>query len=321
MVNSKPPVFLFIGSDNYLKDKALEELSSSLLDSSSKKLDYKVFYGSDADIREVLDYANTIPFSATKKVVVVKDVEKLPREDRVRLITYIKKPVDSTCLVLQSSDESLLEEDSALSQYVSIRRFGQMTDRELGAWIERFLKSKSGKKSISADAIEVLKELQGQNLLSLDQELEKLITFVGARDEIKPDDVEAIVGRSLMAAAFDLTAAIEKKDVSSAMRVIADLALSGKKHYEIVGLLCWYLRRMMKARVLRDRGESDSSIAGALRLNRRYADEFFDQLEALNIDQIKSGMNVLLEADLDLKRTKYDPALILEFAVLRLCLL
>ena len=51
--------FLFIGEDGYLKDKAMEDLAASILDGSSKQLDYKVFYGSQADTKDVLDYITT----------------------------------------------------------------------------------------------------------------------------------------------------------------------------------------------------------------------------------------------------------------------
>ncbi len=319
MVNPKPSVFLFVGSDSYSKGKALDELRSSLLDSSSNQLDYKVFYGNDADIREVLDCAKTVPLLAAKKIIVIKDAEKLSKEDKQRLIDCMKKGPGSTCFVLQCSDDSFLEEDGDLTGSASVRRFDGLTDHEVDLWMKRILDS-NGKKLMTPDAMEALKELQGQDLLSLNQELEKLVTFVGERDEINSSDVEEVAGKTLAATAFDLTAAIEGNRMDDAMRIIAELTLSGKKHYEIIGLLCWQLRRMMKARILRDKGEPDSRIASALKVNRRYANGFFDQLNALDINKIRARMRILLEADLHLKRTKYEPALILEFAVMRLCL-
>lgn len=321
MVNSKPSVFLFIGNDIYLKNRALEELSSSLLDRSSKELDYKVFYGGDLDIAEVLDHANTIPFLASKKLIVIKDAEKISREEASRLITYIKNPISSTCLILESADDSFLSGENDVAGYVNVRRFDNLSDNELSAWIKRLISKKSGSKTISTDAVESIKELQGQDLLSLDQELEKLIAFVGEKGEISSDDVGEVVGRTLTVSAFDLADAIETKKIDDALSIIADLILSGKKHYEIIGLLCWHLKRVMKAVMLREKGESDFRIANALRISKRYADDFFGQLAALDLGKVRLRMQILLEADLDLKRTKYDPALVLEFAVIRMCLI
>lgn len=324
MVNpaiSKAPVFLFIGNDSYLKDRALEELSSSVLGDSSKELDYRVFYAGESDLREILDCATTIPLSAKRKIIVLKDADRLPGADKKRLIDYIKNPVNSTCFVLESLDDSFLAEDGSLSGLISVRRFDHPAGEEIGSWIKGFLKSAATSKTISSDAVETLKELQGHNLLSLRQELEKLMAFVGDRSEISTDDVGKVVGKSLLASAFDLTDAIEFKRIDDAIHVISDLVLSGKKHYEIIGLLCWHLKRQMKARLARDKGETDFRIASMLRIPRRYADEFFGQLASLDIDKIRRRMQILLESDLDLKRTKYDPALVLEFAVIRMTLI
>lgn len=321
MVTPKSPVFLFAGNDSYLREKALEELGSSVLDSSSKQLDYNVFYAGDSDIREVLDCAGTIPLASKKKVIVIKEADRFNKESKARLAAYIRNPVSSTYLVLQSEDESFLDSFDDLARYVNIRRFDHPAGEGIDAWIRNFLSSACSTKRISQDAVEALRELQGQNLLSLEQELGKLIAFTGNRAEISPDDVEEVVGKSLSVSAFDLTDAIELNNIGDAMRIISELILSGKKHYEIIGLLCWHLKRVMKARIARDRGESDPQIVRALRIHSRFAVDFLRQLAVFDIGKIRARMQILLEADLDLKRTKYDPALILEFAVIKMCLI
>jgi len=57
-----------------------------------------------------------------------------------------------------------------------------------------------------------------------------------------------------------------------------------------------------------------------LKIGRRYADEFFKQANSMTLPQAMSRLAILLEADLDIKRTKFDPNLVLEFAIIRLCL-
>lgn len=318
MVESKVPVFLFIGEDDYLREKAIKDLSSSLLDSSSRELDYKVFYGGETSAREILDVAATMPFLASRRLVVIKDFEKLSKEDIDRIITYLRKPSESTCLVLETKDDSVTKEYASMTRYVNIKRFDTLIGQELSSWIKQFVASHG--KSIDETAVKDLKELQGQNLLSFAQELEKLITFVGERDRIKLDDVEALVGKSLTLSAFELTWAIERNRVDDAIRIVSDLLLIGKKHYEIIGLLCWHFNRILKAKMLEVKGESRFGIVNSLKIHKRYSDDFFKQLDSLEIDQVRSKMRVLLDADLDIKRTKFDPALVLELAIIRLCL-
>ena len=116
MVNPRPSVFLFAGNDTYSKEQAIKKLKSSLLDSSSLELDYKVFDGVDAEVRDILDYVSTIPFLASKRLVIIKHFEKFSKEDTSRLISYIKNPIKSTCLVLDAEDDSLLKDYPGISR-------------------------------------------------------------------------------------------------------------------------------------------------------------------------------------------------------------
>ena len=62
MVNTKPAVILLVGKEKYLKEKAINDLRSSLLDSNCQELDYKVLHGTDTSADEILSSVSTIPF-------------------------------------------------------------------------------------------------------------------------------------------------------------------------------------------------------------------------------------------------------------------
>jgi DNA polymerase-3 subunit delta len=193
-----------------------------------------------------------------------------------------------------------------------------MTGRELVSWVEGFL-SKLGK-SIEPGAAAALTELQGNNLLSMTQELEKLASFSGKRKSITAEDVEELTGRSLAASAFDITRAIDGNKIDDAMKICSDLIRTGRKEHEIVGLLCWHLRRVLKAKMMQARGLGTGQIALAMNVGRRYQDEFFRQVSGLKTARIRSRIMALLDADLDIKRTRLNPRIVLEIAVIRLCL-
>jgi DNA polymerase-3 subunit delta len=289
MVNLKPSVFLFVGNDGYSKEKEIEEISGSLFDGSSRELDYKVFYGGEADAREIIDYINTVPFAASKRLAVVKGFDKLPQEEKARLIASIEKPLKSACLVLETGGNF---EYSRLPGHVKVRRFAEPADSQVLPWMKKILASKG--KAIQGKAAMILKELRGKDLASLSQELEKLSLFVGERKEVEAADVEAVVEKSLTASAFDLADAVEAKDVNKALDIVSGLVRAGKRPHEITGLLCWHFKKILRAKIRRSRPR--------------------------DIERIRAKMAILLEADLAIKRPRYDPAFALEFAIIRLCL-
>ncbi|MDO8525346.1 MAG: DNA polymerase III subunit delta [Candidatus Omnitrophota bacterium] len=320
MVNSEHTVFLFIGNDSYSKEQALRKIERSLLDSSSREFDYKVFDGANTEARDILDHVSTIPFLASKRLVVVRNFEKLSAEDVERVLIYIKNPIKSTCLVLDAGDESVLKQYPQISRYVILNRFAVLADSRFHARAKEILSSAPGGKDISSDASKALKELYGDDMGSVAQELQKLSSFAGDRARIEVRDVEELSGKNPDSSAFDLTDAIEALDLKGALSIISELMLSGKKHYEIIGLLCWQMNRLFKGRILMDRGTPLPQIAGLFKINPRYQDRFFRQLKAHSLAQIESNMEVLLETDLGIKSSKYDPDLALEFAVIKLCL-
>lgn len=310
-------VFLFTGMDSYSKGKAVEELIQTVLGGSARELNCKVFYGAECPASQILDYLATLPFLSPKRIAVVKEYDRLSKESKALIIEYIKKPARSTCLILETGQRHVSDEQS-LGGHAAIRRFDGPTDSELTSWIRRVLASKG--KRIEDDAVAALKELKGQDLLSMDSELEKLALFTGERDYVTMGDVEEVVAKGLTASAFDLMNAIDNRDIDAAVNIVSESMLAGKKPYEMIGLLCWHLKRVMKAKTLLAGGASDLQAAYALKIGARYRGEFFRQARALDSARIKSRLGILLDADSNIKRAKYDPGLVLEFTVIRLCL-
>jgi len=322
MVSSRSSVYLFVGNNEYLKEKAIADLKSAILKGAcGDDLDYKVFYGGEVDFREVLDSVATIPFLSAKKLVVIKNVEDLNDENLGRLIACIKKLLKSTVLVLDAKSDSAGSVPGELAGLANVSRFNEMTDAEFHGWVKKSVESKTGsRKNIEDDAASQLKDLHGKDLLVLSGEIEKLIAFTGERNLITLADVEKVSARSAFSSAFDLTHAIENNNPDIALSIASELTATGRKHHEIIGLLCWHLRKVLRAKTLQAKGEPDSRVAYKLGIGRRYQDNFFKQVNSIGIKETREKLKILMDADLDIKRSRLDPTLILEFVVMKLCL-
>ncbi len=319
MVRSHPAVFLFIGNDAYSKEKAVESLAAGISKGAPKDLEYKVFRGKDACPGDILDHIRTAPLFSEKRLILIRDAGQMSPEGIGLLAGMLKDIPQSTCLVFDFENDSVLKDCPDLAKAASVKMFGELEGQRLISWAADLVSSRSGK-TIDDDAIRLLAELKGTLPIDLAGELEKLIAFTGERKTIRSSDVEEAVGRSVSASAFDISWEIGKKDASGALRLVSDLVSSGKRPHEIVGILSWHLKRVLRALVLRRDGRPDHEIAREVRIRRDDFDIFFKQLGAFGIDGVKSKMEILLSADLDIKRTRYDPGLVLEFAIIRLCL-
>ncbi len=313
------PVCLFVGEEDHVKEKAVRQLKRALLARETAELNYNVFYGDDSGAREILDCAATLPFFSGKRLVVVKKAEKLTHEDAKLIASYAAAPQRATCLVLCSSDDSIL---GALydPDHVRVVRFDRIPAFTLSHRIREAVAVYG--KTIDDESVELLKELFGHSEGEiLEREIEKLGSFVGTRPRIGVHDVETVAGRGLANSTFELTDAIGRGDVAGALRVLQDSPSTPASRYsDIVGLIAWHLRTLSKGMRLAARGTSTSALARTLRIPRRLEKDFLTRLKKFEAGGLSSKLEILLRADLDMKTGRMDSRSAIETAIVRLCL-
>ena len=94
------PVYVVIGSQDLLRELAVDALTESAVDGERTPFTYERFDGEDADGAQVAMAANLLPMLGGCRVVVVKRAQKL-LEKSGELQAYIGDPSPSTILVLE----------------------------------------------------------------------------------------------------------------------------------------------------------------------------------------------------------------------------
>ena len=94
------PVYLIYGEQELLLDRAVRRLRDRLSEAADLDFNMETFDGAEVTAQEVVNAANTMPFMSDKRLVVVRDVDKMVADDLARLADYAKDPAPYTCLVL-----------------------------------------------------------------------------------------------------------------------------------------------------------------------------------------------------------------------------
>ena len=94
----------------------------------------------------------------------------------------------------------------------------KVKDYKLQEWIGEYVKSQGYK--INAKAISLLDEHLGNDLNRIVNEIEKLALNLKGKKEITEDDIERYIGISKEYNVFELQAAIAKKDLAKAIKII-----------------------------------------------------------------------------------------------------
>ena len=81
------PLYIFKGDQIYLIDQALQELKNRVL-GEADDTNYIIFHGDSASAEEILESASTIPMFSNRKLVVVKNAEKLNTKELAFLEPY-----------------------------------------------------------------------------------------------------------------------------------------------------------------------------------------------------------------------------------------
>ena len=212
--------------------------------------------------------------------------------------------------------------------------------------IEAFIRSKlrADAKTMNPEAVQAFRDLVAPNLREIANELEKLITYVGKRNEILPEDVRAICSASRQAVIWELTDALGARRTAQAIAALENLLDSGDQPIGILMMLVAQFRLMLLARDLMQRklitardGQGgnfefvkaferlpepvtahfprtkEGALPNAWRLYRcALAAKNFSTTELIR------AMDLLLEANRQLVTTQLDDRLVLEEAIAKI---
>jgi DNA polymerase-3 subunit delta len=319
MVKGHGSVFLFCGEDSFLKDDARRKLISEIQPSSASGLDIDKYDAKD-ESADIFSALNTLPLLSQKRVVVVKDIDRLPEHRREPLLKYIKSPSRHTLLILDGSKRASESKFiKSISSYAKTYDLKKRSPYEMKRWAQDAFNA--GKRPISPPALELFMELKGsQDLSAISNEIEKLITYKGGAGRIEEADVLNNIGKSASRTAFNLVDAVSFKKRDTALSIARELmGGSGRAVQEMLGLMGWQFRRLWKARRLKAKGYSNQDICSELRIRHFAVNKFTSQMARFDDKELKRCFALLVKADRGIKNGRNKPENILEELVLKLC--
>jgi DNA polymerase-3 subunit delta len=210
------PVYYFFGEDDFLKDARTRELVEAAVDPATRDFNLELRRGSELDAETLDSLLSTPPMLAERRVVVVRDVDKLKKDARALLTRYLARPAGDTVLVLVAASGA--KADAPLADRSTAVEFAPLTGDRLPKWVSYHAETVLGR-PITPEAASLLVEAVGADLAQLAVELEKLASFTP--DTIDEHAVSAVVGVRRGESVGDLLDAVAAKDASAALALIS----------------------------------------------------------------------------------------------------
>jgi DNA polymerase-3 subunit delta len=275
--------------------------------------------GSKVDARDVVAHALSFPMMGERRIVIVKEFEKLVSTEAAKEILggYIERPLESTCLLLVS-----LEPDLRRRPFTDLRKRGALVeckplyDNQVLPWITE--RARRFGKEMDAEACRLLHAYVGNSLRTLSNEIEKLLIFVGERTRIAPDDVATVTGATKNYTIFDLQNAVGRRDAKEAMKILERMLEAGQSPQMIIVMLTRFFNQLWKLSDMKLRQLAESEIVREIGVPPYFVRQYAGFQANFTTEQIEQNFKALLEADATLKTTSREPHLVMDLLVISL---
>lgn len=284
-------VYLLLGEDEAGKT-ALVSRFIETVEPDLRPFNVDRFHGGEVSVAEILDAARTVPLMTPRRVVVVLRAERVlvPKRETEQtarelaaLEAYLDDPAPETVLVLdaQRIDERRRVAKQLLARAVVVRCDGLIDRHQAERWIRAAVAEAS--RRIESQAVRLLAERAGTDLVRLRRDVERVLLYVGERRTVTVEDVLDVTGPGEASDDWAVARAIERGDAATALRELALALDAGAAPVMVLGQLAWVVRtRLPSARV-------------------------------------PAALEALYRTDLDLKSSVSDPRVALERLVVELC--
>src|SRR6059058_4740257 len=357
-------IYAAVGSDEAEVKRVAAELAQKLVPTDAGDFGLEVIDGAAdnvdqaaARIRSTIEALQTLPFFGSTKLVWLKNANFLGDDQKARsaavqsaleeLSELLDRGIGSEITFLISATEVDKRRGfyKTLTKRAEVQVFDRLDSGRAG-WEEEATeivqqRSKKRKLQFDADALDLFVLLTGGDTRQIDNELEKLDTFLGKDRLVQVDLVRELVPLSRAGVIFELSNALATRDLELALTLVRRLLDHGES---AVGILLVAIvptiRNMLLAKDLMERHrlrpphspfqfisainrlpakatehlprKKDGSInAYGLGIAAQHAHQF-------ETDQLIEAMRACLEANLQLVTTQLDHELVLTQVIVKL---
>lgn len=263
------PVYLLHGEEDYVREKAREEIMRRALGDALPELNH-VIYSGDVSFQELEEATQALPFMAEKRLIEVRDHKALARvetegeaaakgkADAKGYARLLESIPESTCLIFVvrgsvSARNALLKQ---IKEYGAVLSFDYLSQTEAAPYLMRF--ARQGQCAITRETAEFLYQYSGEGLEHLSHEMEKLCA--GTQGEITRDMVRAMCTQSTQWKVFTLLDDIFAGKADAAMAQMCGMLDDGENPAGILSLM----ERQFRLMALATQGGSRAELAQEL---------------------------------------------------------
>lgn len=306
-------IYLLYGEEGYLRKQYKERLKQGICGDDT--MNYSYFEGKGRKPEEIISMADTMPFFAEKRLVVVENSGFFKAADE-KMLKYLPEVPESTVLVFVEE-----ETDKRGKMFKKVKELGyvcelaEQTVPTLEKWAAGILGT-AGKK-ITRETLDYFLAATGTDMNHISTELEKLISYAGEREVITVEDVNEICSVMTVSKIFDMIDAMGNKNRAGALRLYYDMIEVKEPPMRILYMLSRQFHIMLEVGELKRNGMNSKDIASKLGLAPFVVNKALKQTEKFKAGDIKNALRECLQTEEDVKNGRIEDKTGVELVLIR----
>ena len=306
-------VYLFYGEEAYLKQLYKKKMQEAILPEGDT-MNFSVYGGKNADPKEIISQADTMPFFADHRLILVED-SGFFKSGAEELAEYMAQIPETTTFVFVESDvDKRSKMFKALKDHGKIVEFAAQNQELLTRWMLGRLKREN--KNITKAAMQEFFDRVGTDMGTLDREMEKLICYCLDKDVIELPDVEAVCPQAVTNKIFDMVSAIIECRRKDALEMYYDLLALKEPPMRILFLITRQYNILLQLKDLKRKGTNNSAMAKAAGIPPFAVSRSLGQASRLSIDSIKKILRYSVEMETAVQTGQRNEQIAVELVIM-----
>lgn len=277
-------VYLLYGSERYLVRKMKEKLKNAII-SPEDSFNYSYFEGNKIDLVNLRELSQTMPFFSETRLILVEESGFFKKSSDA-VVDILKQAPEMTKFIFVETE---IDKRNKLYKYVNKNGYAAelngMSEKDLLTFMVQIIGS--AKKKIRESTAKYFLAVAGTDMNILQNEIEKLIAYVGKREEITKKDVDAIVTVEITNKIFDMLTHIVYKRQEEALDLYYDLVAKKEPPLRILALLVRQFQILFQVKDMQNHGKSRQEMAKSIGLAPFIIGKYENQARGFSLEQLR----------------------------------
>lgn len=306
-------IYLLYGEEAFLKNSYKNRLKEAIIGDDT--MNFARFEGKGLDVDELIRLADTMPFFAEHRLILVED-SGFFKSASDALVQYLPSMPDTTILLFVET-----EVDKRNRLYKKVKDMGYAAElnrqdsAQLARWAGGILTREQ--KKITKHTMELFLSMAGDDMENIRMELEKLISYTLGREVITDEDVLAVCTVQVTNRIFEMVSAIVNRQPRKAMDLYEDLLTLKEPPMRILFLIARQFNQLLQVKDLMGKGMDKGTIASKLKMQPFVVGKTMPQARQFGREQILSYVEFCVETEEAVKSGRLQDRLAVELLITR----